>query len=208
MTEPVTVIDYGAGNLASLSAALRRCRETVRITGDAEAVGAARRLILPGVGAAGAAMRELERRDLAHAIVDAVGRGATLLGICLGMHLMFDRSAEGDVACLGLVPGGVRPIDWSRRLPHMGWNDVSPVTAHPLTKSLPAVCYFAHSFAVEPDDPSAVAATTELDGQEFASVVVVDRVAGVQFHPERSGRSGARLLDTHLTWSAACCVAA
>lgn len=208
MTEPVTVIDYGAGNLASLSAALRRCGETVRITGDADAVGDAQRLILPGVGAAGAAMGELERRGLAHAIVDAVGRGATLLGICLGMHLLFDRSAEGDVTCLGLVPGGVRPIDWSRRLPHMGWNDVSPSTVHPLTGSLPAVCYFAHSFAVEPDDPSAVAATTELDGREFASVVVVDRVAGVQFHPERSGRNGARLLDTHLTWSAACCVAA
>jgi imidazole glycerol-phosphate synthase subunit HisH len=208
VNQPVTVIDYGAGNLASLSAALRRCGETVRITGDAEDVARAQRLILPGVGAAGTAMRELERQGLTDSIVDAVGRGATLLGICLGMHLLFDRSAEGGVTCLGLVPGGVRPIDWSRRQPHMGWNEVSPVTDHPLTESLPAVCYFAHSFAVEPDDRSAVAATTELDGRYFASVIVVEHVTGVQFHPERSGPDGARLLETHLTWSAACCVAA
>jgi imidazole glycerol-phosphate synthase subunit HisH len=197
----VTIIDYGAGNLASLAAALRRLGRPVELTGDAERVAAAGRLVLPGVGAAGPALRELRRLGVDTAIGRALRAGGSLFGICLGMQLLFERSDEGDVDCLGLLPGGCRRIGWSRRLPHMGWNDAVARRAHPLAAGLPAVCYFAHSFAVEPADPGAVLATTELDGRSFPCLVADGRVAGAQFHPERSGPAGRALLAAYLDWA-------
>ena len=157
--------------------------------------------MLPGVGAAAPAMAELRRRGLVEAIREAVDRGAALLGICLGMQLLFDRSDEGDAACLGLLGGETVPIEWSDRLPHMGWNDVDPVADHPLAAALPAVCYFAHSFAVDPAERSAVVAETDLDGRRFACVVADGRIAGAQFHPEKSGAGGRAILERWLEWS-------
>ena len=201
MSAPVTVIDYGAGNLASITAGLERLGSAPQVSDRPEAIAGSSRLVLPGVGAAAPAMAELRRRGLVDAIREAVDRGAALLGICLGMQLLFDRSREGDAECLGLMRGETVPIEWSERLPHMGWNDVDPVTDHPLAAALPSVCYFAHSYVVDPGERSAVVAETDLDGRRFACVVADGRIAGAQFHPEKSGSGGRAILERWLEWS-------
>ena len=197
----VVIVDHGAGNLRSLRAGLERAGESAVVSADPRQVAGAARLVLPGVGSAAAAIVRMRRTGLAGAVVEAVAGGAHLLGICLGMQLLFERSEEGGGDCLGLLDGDVRRIGWSRRLPHMGWNDVSPVRAHPLTTPLPAVCYFAHSFAAAPAVPADVLATTDLDGRELPSLVGRRRVVGAQFHPEKSGPAGGRLLAAWLEWS-------
>ena len=183
----VTLIDYGAGNLRSLRAAFERLGAAVAVSGDAGEVAAAERLVLPGVGAAGPAMEALRKRGLDEAIL---GSRAPLLGVCLGMQLLFERSDEGDVSCLGLIPGQVRPIDWARRVPHMGWNDV-------LGDGHPAVCYFAHSYAVACSE-DIVAGRTPIDGRDVPTVVRSGRLQGVQFHPEKSAGDGRRMLERWL----------
>ena len=190
----VTVVDYGAGNLRSLRAAFERLGVEVEVTTEPGAVEAAGIVVVPGVGAAGPAMRRLRAAGLADAIRTAARRGGHVVGICLGLQLLFDRSEEGDTECLGLLPGVVRRIDWAGTVPHMGWNDVAPAGGDALAEALPAVCYFAHTFVAEPAESRDVAATTELDGRPFASAVARGRVAAVQFHPERSGPAGRVLL--------------
>jgi imidazole glycerol-phosphate synthase subunit HisH len=198
----VCVVDYGAGNLRSLRHGLERAGADVTVTSDAEAVAAAGRVLVPGVGAAGAAMAALERRGLVSAVRSASAAGAYVFGICLGMQLLFESSDEGGVDCLGLLPGRVTAMSFAGRLPHMGWNDVTACDGHPLASALPAVCYFAHSYAVEPASVDDVVATTELDGRRFASMAGSGRVAGTQFHPEKSGPAGRALLRAFLDWSA------
>ena len=193
---PVTLIDYGAGNLRSLRAAFERLGAAVETTSDAGRVRRARMLVLPGVGAAGPAMAALAEGGLAEAIAAST---APLLGVCLGMQLLFERSLEGDVPCLGLLAGSVEPITWAQQVPHMGWNDVEPAAHHPLASALPAVCYFAHSYAVSPAGKRrVVVAETEVGGRAVPSVVADGRVAGVQFHPEKSGPAGRALLQEWL----------
>jgi glutamine amidotransferase len=192
----VTLIDYGAGNLRSLRAAFERLGAAVETTSDAVRVRRARMLVLPGVGAAGPAMAALTEGGLAEAIGAST---APLLGVCLGMQLLFERSLEGDVACLGLLAGSVEPITWAPQVPHMGWNDVEPAADHALASALPAVCYFAHSYAVSPGgERRVVVAETEIGGRAVPSVVADGRVAGVQFHPEKSGPAGRALLQEWL----------
>ena len=197
----VTLIDYGAGNLASLSAGLRRLGASTRVTSDPAEVTAARRLVLPGVGAAAPAMAQLRARGLDRAIDEAVADGAALLGICLGLQLLFDQSAEGDTPCLGLIEGRSVAIDWSQRLPHMGWNDVRATNGHALAEPLPAVCYFAHSYVVEPADARTAVAETDLDGTSFTCLASSGRVAGAQFHPEKSGAGGRAFLERWIEWA-------
>jgi glutamine amidotransferase len=197
----VCVVDYGAGNLRSLRTGLERAGAEVTVTDDPDRVAAAERVLVPGVGAAGAAMAALERRDLAAAIRDAAAAGAYVFGICLGLQLLFESSDEDGVACLGLLSGRAVAMGFAGRLPHMGWNDVAPQADHPLAGALPAVCYFAHSYAVEPASGDAVLGATELDGHPFASMAGAGRVAGMQFHPEKSGPAGRELLRAFLRWS-------
>ncbi len=197
----VCVVDYGAGNLRSLRHGLERAGAAVTVTSDPNVVAAAERVIVPGVGAAGAAMAALEHRELAPAIRSAAATGSHVFGICLGMQLLFERSDEGGVDCLGLLPGRVTAMTFAQRLPHMGWNDVTADGDHPLAAGLPAVCYFAHSYAVEPASAADVVATTELEGRRFASMAGSGRVAGTQFHPEKSGPAGRALLRSFLAWS-------
>jgi glutamine amidotransferase len=197
----VCVVDYGAGNLRSLRTGLERAGAEVTVTDDAGRVAAAARVLVPGVGAAGAAMGALERRGLVSAIRGAATAGAYVFGICLGLQLLFEASDEDGVPCLGLLPGRAVAMDFAGRLPHMGWNDVTPRADHPLAEPLPAVCYFAHSYAVEPASADAVLGATELDGRTFASVAGAGRVAGMQFHPEKSGPAGRELLRAFLRWS-------
>jgi glutamine amidotransferase len=194
----LVLVDHGAGNLRSLRAAFERLGADVTVSGDPGAVRAAERLVLPGVGAAAPAMRALGERGLADAIRDAVAAGSRLLGVCLGMQLLFERSAEGGTDCLGLLPGRVEAVSWARRLPHMGWNDVVAVADHPMAGGLPAVCYFAHSYAAVPANRAAVVGETQIDGRAVATVVAAGPATGVQFHPEKSGPAGRALLERWL----------
>ena len=149
-----TFVDYGAGNLRSLRAAFERTGAEVAVTDRPEDVAAAAFVVIPGVGQAASAMEGLRDRGLVDAILGAVRGGAHLFGVCIGMQLLFTRSEEGDTAGLGLLPGTATRLEGSRRLPHMGWNDVEPVNGHPLTAAFPAPCYFAHSYAVQDAAPA------------------------------------------------------
>ncbi len=194
----IAIVDYGGGNVRSLRAALERCDADVLVTSDPAAVAGAERLLVAGQGAAGAAMDALAATGLDAALRDAAARGVPLLGVCVGLQILFEASEEDDATCLGLIPGTVRRLRGAERLPHLGWNDVVPVADHPLAQ--PAVAYFAHSYGVE--TPAAIA-TTQVDAASFASVVAHGSVAGAQFHPERSGEAGRDLLRAFLGWEPA-----
>ena len=193
----VGVIDHGAGNLRSVVEALRAvgARPVVVDQGADPRLLEMPALVVPGVGASGPAMRRLHRHGLDIAIRDAAARGAWYLGICLGLQLLFDESAEDDTELLGLVPGRVELIPEAPRLPHIGWNQVELRRAHPLVRHLAdgAPAYFVHSYAGRPEDADVIVAET-VHGGRFPSVVSRGRLLGTQFHPERSGEAGLRLL--------------
>jgi glutamine amidotransferase len=131
----------------------------------------------------------------------ALRNGAHLFGVCVGMQLLFARSEEGETAGLGLLPGSATLLEGARRLPHMGWNDVEPSAPHPLAAAFPAPCYFAHSYAVQDAPAHCVLASTPVEQGGFASLVGEGRVAGAQFHPERSGAAGAEFLRAVMRWA-------
>jgi imidazole glycerol-phosphate synthase subunit HisH len=193
----VAVIDHGAGNLRSVVEALRAAgaRPVVVDRGTDPRLPEIPALVVPGVGASGPAMRRLRRHGLDAAIRDAVARGAWYLGICLGLQLLFDESAEDDTELLGLLPGRVELIPGAPRLPHIGWNQVEIRQAHPLVRHLAdgAPAYFVHSYAGRPESADVIVAET-VHGGRFPSVVGHGRLLGTQFHPERSGEAGLRLL--------------
>lgn len=188
----VVVVDAGGANLGSVCVALERAGATPVVSADAGTIAAAERVVLPGVGAAGPAMARLAARGLLPVLR---ARRAPLLGICLGMQLLFEHSDEGDAACLGLLPGRVGALrgDARIRVPHIGWNRLRRRRDDPLLDGVPdaAHAYFVHGFAVRPG-PDCVAACDH--GGEFAAVVRRGAIAGVQFHPERSSTVGARIL--------------
>ena len=197
----LALIDYGAGNLHSVENALRTagCTDLI-VTADADVVAKADRIVLPGVGAYGACAAALRAVP---GMVEALNRrvrdeGAPFLGICVGMQLMAEAGEEmGTHAGLGWVPGRVRRLEpgtMDAKVPHMGWNDVVPTTAHPLIE--PGEAYFLHSFAFEGAD---VLATTEHAGAVTAAIGR-DTMIGVQFHPEKSQRYGLALLERFLEW--------
>jgi glutamine amidotransferase len=183
----IVLFDYGTGNLHSLAKALERQGASVGIGAD---LRGARGLVLPGVGAFGAAAERLTPH--ADAIRRAVSGGIPVLGICLGMQLLLDGSDEGPGPGLGLVPGRVRRIR-ARRVPHMGWNQVAG--DDPVLQGLSGErFYFANSFVADPVDTSDVAGWTTHEGDRFPSVLRRGSVLGTQFHPEKSDRAGLRLL--------------
>ncbi|HHC07484.1 MAG TPA: imidazole glycerol phosphate synthase subunit HisH [Actinobacteria bacterium] len=190
----VAVVDHGAGNLVSIAAALERAGADVRIVSDPDALADAAAVVLPGVGAVAAAMRGLRRTGMDAALAAWDG---PLLGICVGLQVFFERSEEDGAVGLGLVAGTVERLS-GRPLPHMGWNDVVH-DGDPLFAGIPPgePFYFVHSYAPVPDDAAVVAATTD-HGGSFVSAVRAGRRVGVQFHPERSGWAGARLLENFL----------
>ncbi len=198
----IAIIDYGAGNIRSIEKALEHVGAVVQVTGDPTAVASAQAVVLPGVGSGGAAMARMRQRGLDDAIRQAIQQGKPFLGICLGMQLLADHHAEGEVDGLGLFRGEVRQIPHGPKIPHMGWNQVRPLHAGlSIFASIPedAYFYFAHSYYVEPQDQQGVAAVTDY-GSPYCSVIVTERVWGTQFHPEKSGSVGLQLLKNFVRW--------
>ena len=195
----VTLIDYGAGNVPSVERALRRVGAQVETTNLAEKIAAARCLVLPGVGHCAALIAALDARCLRQPLIDAVGRGAAFLGICLGLQALYESSEEAPtLKGLGLLPGRVTRLPENVKLPHMGWNTLKTTRATPLLDSVPADAYFyfAHSFAA-PAVGQESAAVSE-HGREFIAVLEKENICAVQFHPEKSGAAGAQVLRTFL----------
>ena len=192
----VVIIDNGGGNVASVRYALDRLGVEATLSRDPERVRAASHVILPGVGAADDAMERLKATGLAAVIP---GLRQPVLGICLGMQLLFDASDEGDAACLGIFPGRAMRIapTTDRPVPHMGWNRLTPVRPSPLTAGIGPgdYVYFVHSYALAPG-PDTIATCGY--GAPFTAVVSRGNFHGAQFHPERSAAPGARLLANFL----------
>jgi len=205
----IGIIDYKAGNLTSVARALQYLNEPCAITADPETLQKADRLIFPGVGAAGEAMENLRLSGLDKRIREWVAAGKPTLGICLGTQVIFDYSEEDHrTPCLGIVPGAVKLfpdnlIQNGRRLkiPHMGWNEVSFADDHPVFRDLPAGAefYFVHSYYPEPADERWVAGWTDY-GIRFCAAIASKNLVAVQFHPEKSGRPGLKILQNFCTW--------
>jgi len=198
VTRPIVIgiVDYGMGNRRSVEKALQHVGAETRLTADVTQLGSSDGLVVPGVGAFPQGMRNLSDRGLDRLIRHWDG---PLLGICLGMQLLFDRSAEmTPTPGLGLIPGEVTRLEaGGRRIPHIGWNEVRFERRSAITQGLPAggcAFYHVHSFAARPHDADDVVGTTEY-GERFTTIVARGSVYGVQFHPEKSSTDGLRLLS-------------
>ena len=191
----IAIVDYGIGNLGSVTKGFRRAGAEVELTGDPAVLRQADALVLPGDGAFGATMAEIEKRGLVPLLREAVAAGTPLIGICIGMQLLFEESEEhGRHLGLGFLPGRVRRFDDSLTVPHMGWNSLRARRAHPLLDGVAdgAHVYFVHSYYCEaPED--VVIATSDY-GRDFAAIVGRGPVLGLQFHPEKSQAVGQRLV--------------
>ena len=202
----IALIDYGISNLRSVQKAFEHLDMEVTLVDTPDRLAQADRLILPGVGAFPAGMEGLQERGLIEPIKQAAREGKPLIGICLGMQLLFESSNEmGETEGLGLLPGKVTRIGGQSsvvpglKVPHMGWNQLDAVREHPLACDLVSgsYAYFVHSYAIYPEDQSIVLATTDYGGP-FASIVGRGKVCGLQFHPEKSQAVGLRLLKNFL----------
>jgi len=192
----LAIIDSGGANIGSVVHALKRLGAEPVFTADAATIRAADRVLLPGVGAAGAAMSRLRETGLAQCIREL---RQPVLGICLGMQLLFEKSEEDDTECLGIVPGTLKKMNSSQgvRVPHMGWNTTTVVRDDPLLTGLKENPWFylVHSYCAPPGDATLA---TCLHGEPFTAIVRQGNFCGAQFHPERSAVNGARLLANFL----------
>lgn len=200
----VAIADYGAGNLVSIARAIEVVGAQPLVIGDAEALRGADALVVPGVGAAAPAMDRLRRRGLVEPILAWIRAGRPFLGICLGLQLLFDGSDEDGAATLGLIPGRTVRLANAPTLPHIGWNTVDWVDHQPLFEGIEpgAAFYFVHSYVGMPDDPGVVIAESE-HGSRFPAAIARANLLAVQFHPERSGADGLRLLANFTAIAAA-----
>jgi glutamine amidotransferase len=200
----IAVIDYGMGNLRSVQKALEKTGGKAMLTDDPEMVARAEKIVFPGVGAFGDAMKELERRGLDRAIKGAIASGKQFLGLCLGMQLLFEKSEEAPGAKgLCVLEGSVKRFRFKGRalkVPHMGWNRIAKQMARKalgggMLRGVPdgSYMYFVHSYFVEPKEKDLVLTTTDY-GRRFVSGICKDNIVGLQFHPEKSQGLGLRIL--------------
>ncbi len=208
VTDPIVIIDYDAGNLRSVQRACAQVGAVAVISNDPQRILAAERIIFPGVGAAGSAMRSLRRTGMDAALRQAVADGKPLLGICLGLQISLDHSEEQDTPTLGLIPGETRRFRLDQpelKVPHMGWNAVRPVKAHPLLEGVAPEdeFYFVHAYYPVPARDANQYALTTYE-EDFAAAIGQGNYFGVQFHPEKSGRFGLRLLRRFIDWDGRC----
>lgn len=194
---PITVVDYGAGNLRSVQRALEAVGQQVSVTGDAREVERAAGLVLPGVGSTNDAMQALHAQGLVEPLRAYAASGRPFFGVCVGLQLLFEFSEEGNVECLGILPGRVRrfPTQPGLKVPQIGWNSVWFTSAdHPLLHGVPngTYFYFVHSYYADPSEPGLTIGEAEY-GVRFAAIVAHDNVVATQFHPEKSADLGLRI---------------
>jgi len=205
----VAIIDYKAGNLKSVERALKKLEFSCRVTQDKREILEAERIIFPGVGAAGSAMKDLAETSVRETLREAFRSGTPILGICLGAQVVLDWSEENRTPCLGLISGKVvrfpddlsSPADEPLKIPHMGWNGVVLRKAHPVLKGITPAdeFFFVHSYYPSPEEEKRVIAVTEY-GMTFPSVIGLKNLIAMQFHPEKSGEAGLRILKNFCTW--------
>ncbi|MES9863155.1 MAG: imidazole glycerol phosphate synthase subunit HisH [Candidatus Thiodiazotropha sp. LLP2] len=211
MSQRITVIDYGMGNLRSVAKAVEHVaaeQDEVLVTDDPDLILSSDRIVFPGQGAARDCMAAISDHHLNRAILDAA-RSKPFLGICMGQQVLLEQSEEnGGTSLLGLFtgrvkrfPGGIAPDGEALKIPHMGWNEVNRCDDHPLWRGISqdSRFYFVHSYYVDPEDKELVAATTDY-GVSFASAIAHNNLFAVQFHPEKSADAGLQLLENFVNW--------
>jgi len=195
----VAIIDSGGANITSLLCAFERLGAEAELTRDADTIGSAERVLLPGVGAARDAMTRLKNANLVDTIRDLK---QPVMGICLGMQLLCDSSEEDDVVCLGIIPGVARKLQIAESypVPNMGWCATESITPHPILEGIDdgSYFYYVHSYALPLSDQTLATAT---HAEAFSAVIGKDNFVAAQFHPERSSSGGARLLQNFLEWT-------
>jgi len=202
----IAVVDYGMGNIRSVSKALERVapRARVQVTADPARIRAADKVVVPGQGAMRDCMRQLAASGAREAVVEST-RAKPFLGICIGMQMLFEHGEEGDTPGLALLPGRVPRFPAARmvglKVPHMGWNEVRQARAHALWEGIPSGerFYFVHSYFPDPAEAGLTSATTEY-GVVFTCAIARDNIFAVQFHPEKSQSAGLRLLSNFVEW--------
>jgi glutamine amidotransferase len=200
LKKKIAIVDYGAGNLGSVANAILKLGYEPQITGKPSDILKAPAVILPGVGAAGDAMENLEAIGMTDALRQLIDSGRPLFAVCVGLQLLLSGTEEGGGhECLNIIPGTVKRLPAGQKIPHMGWNQVRQTVKHPVFKGIPdeANFYFVHSYYVDPADKSVVAGTTDY-GLPFSSVVIKDNLIATQFHPEKSGEWGLTMYTNFL----------
>lgn len=201
MKNEIVIIDYGMGNLHSVSKAVEAVEAVPIVTADKKIIAAAEKIILPGVGAFGDCMKNLQATGLVPELIKHIKSGKGFLGICLGMQLLFESSEESPgVAGLGIFKGAVKRLTTEYKVPHMGWNRLKLKAASPLTAAADgSYVYFVHSFHAVPEDSNIITAVCDY-GTEITAAVGRDNIQAVQFHPEKSGEVGLKMLQAFKEW--------
>lgn len=201
MKNEIVIIDYGMGNLHSVSKAVEAVGAVPIVTADKKIISAAEKIILPGVGAFGDCMKNLQATGLVPELIKHIKSGKGFLGICLGMQLLFESSEESPgVAGLGIFKGAVKRLTTEYKVPHMGWNRLKLKAASPLTAAADgSYVYFVHSFHAVPKDSNIITAVCDY-GTEITVAVGRDNIQAVQFHPEKSGEVGLKMLQAFKEW--------
>lgn len=196
----IAIVNYGAGNLRSIQRAIEADGGKTTITSNPDEVRAANRVVLPGVGNAAAAMVRLRASGLAGAVTESARSGKPVLGVCLGMQLLYGAQEEGPTTGLGLLDGDARALPTDLKVPQIGWNLTEFRPGTPMSGMAPSYFYFVHSYIVHPTNEADIAADTNY-GVRFPSVVARENIWGFQFHPEKSGECGLALVKTWIDWT-------